>query len=185
MVEELLAGSISVVSGEHRLVRRDGSSQWVSSKVTLVRDDGVEPVLVLDDVFAELDVSRRERLAAAIADAEQVLITAAVGADVPDFPAERRFRVDAGTATPALPSSRRLRRSWRRAGGGRAGPPRRPGAARWKRRAPTRPAGRGTGAWTACSPTELGRLPGGSGRGSGPPAPSGGARADAARLFTV
>ncbi|MHA6513449.1 DNA replication/repair protein RecF [Tessaracoccus sp. Z1128] len=64
---------------------------------TLVRDDGVEPVLVLDDVFAELDVSRRERLAAAIADAEQVLITAAVGADVPDFPAERRFRVDAGT----------------------------------------------------------------------------------------
>ena len=68
---------------------------------TLVRDDGVEPVLVLDDVFAELDVSRRERLAEAIADAEQVLITAAVGADVPDFPAERRFRVDAGTVVPA------------------------------------------------------------------------------------
>jgi len=64
---------------------------------SLVRDDGVQPVLVLDDVFAELDVSRRERLAAAVADAEQVLITAAVGADVPDFPAERRFRVEAGT----------------------------------------------------------------------------------------
>jgi diguanylate cyclase (GGDEF)-like protein/PAS domain S-box-containing protein len=43
-VEELLAGSISVVSGEHRLVRRDGSSQWVSSKVTLVRDDDGKPV---------------------------------------------------------------------------------------------------------------------------------------------
>ncbi len=70
---------------------------------TLVRDDGVEPVLVLDDVFAELDVSRRERLAAAIADAEQVLITAAVGADVPDFPAECRFRVDAGTVFPDSP----------------------------------------------------------------------------------
>ncbi|HSO68914.1 MAG TPA: DNA replication/repair protein RecF [Arachnia sp.] len=70
---------------------------------TLVRDDGVEPVLVLDDVFAELDVSRRERLAAAIADAEQVLITAAVGADVPDFPAERRFRVDSGTLTLLAP----------------------------------------------------------------------------------
>ena len=70
---------------------------------TLVRDDGVEPVLVLDDVFAELDVSRRERLAAAIADAEQVLITAAVAADVPDFPAERRFRVDAGTVSPDSP----------------------------------------------------------------------------------
>ncbi|MHA6523451.1 DNA replication/repair protein RecF [Tessaracoccus sp. G1721] len=71
---------------------------------TLVRDDGVEPVLVLDDVFAELDVSRRERLAAAIAAAEQVLITAAVGADVPDFPAERRFRVDSGTVTAEPPA---------------------------------------------------------------------------------
>ncbi len=64
---------------------------------TLVRDDGTEPVLVLDDVFAELDVARRERLATAIEGAEQVLITAAVGADVPEFPAERRFRVEAGT----------------------------------------------------------------------------------------
>ncbi|RMB61508.1 DNA replication/repair protein RecF [Tessaracoccus antarcticus] len=62
----------------------------------LVRDDGTEPVLVLDDVFAELDTSRRDRLAGAIVDAEQVLITAAVGADVPGFPSERRFRVDAG-----------------------------------------------------------------------------------------
>lgn len=66
---------------------------------SLVRDEGVAPVLVLDDVFAELDVSRRERLAGAVADAEQVLITAAVGADVPDFPAERRFRVEAGAVT--------------------------------------------------------------------------------------
>ena len=64
---------------------------------TLVRDDGTEPVLVLDDVFAELDAMRRERLAAAIVDAEQVLITAAVGSDVPEFAAERRFRVEAGT----------------------------------------------------------------------------------------
>lgn len=63
----------------------------------LVRDDGTEPVLVLDDVFAELDTFRRDRLAGAITDAEQVLITAAVGSDVPDFPSERRFRVDAGT----------------------------------------------------------------------------------------
>ncbi len=63
----------------------------------LVRDDGTEPVLVLDDVFAELDASRRERLADAIRGAEQVLITAAVGADVPEFPAERRFRVEAGS----------------------------------------------------------------------------------------
>ncbi|GAB3811599.1 DNA replication/repair protein RecF [Tessaracoccus terricola] len=65
----------------------------------LVRDEGTEPVLVLDDVFAELDTTRRERLAGAVADAEQVLITAAVGADVPEFPSQRRFRVSAGTVS--------------------------------------------------------------------------------------
>jgi DNA replication and repair protein RecF len=43
-----------------------------------------DPVLILDDVFAELDQGRRSRLAAAIADFEQVLITAAVLEDVPD-----------------------------------------------------------------------------------------------------
>ena len=67
----------------------------------LVRADGIEPVLVLDDVFAELDTSRRERLARAVVDAEQVMITAAVGADVPDFPSARRFRVAAGVVAPA------------------------------------------------------------------------------------
>ncbi|MEI2716572.1 MAG: DNA replication/repair protein RecF [Candidatus Nanopelagicales bacterium] len=41
------------------------------------------PVLVLDDVFAELDEKRRDRLLDAVADAEQVLVTAAVPADVP------------------------------------------------------------------------------------------------------
>ena len=50
----------------------------------LRRDLGDDPVLVLDDVFAELDTGRRERLAALVADCEQVLITAAVFADVPD-----------------------------------------------------------------------------------------------------
>ena len=49
----------------------------------LLRADGVEPVLVLDDVFAELDTVRRERLAQAVGAAEQVLVTAAVDADVP------------------------------------------------------------------------------------------------------
>ena len=42
-----------------------------------------DPVLILDDVFAELDEARRARLAGAIADYEQVLITAAVRDDVP------------------------------------------------------------------------------------------------------
>ena len=47
-------------------------------------DDGGEPVLVLDDVFAELDDTRRGRLAELVGGAEQVLVTAAVPHDVPD-----------------------------------------------------------------------------------------------------
>ncbi|WP_329518961.1 DNA replication/repair protein RecF [Spirillospora sp. NBC_01491] len=49
----------------------------------LLRADGDDPVLILDDVFAELDAGRRRRLAEMVAPAEQVLITAAVPADVP------------------------------------------------------------------------------------------------------
>ncbi len=49
----------------------------------LLRSDGDDPVLILDDVFAELDVDRRERLAELVADTEQLLVTAAVAADVP------------------------------------------------------------------------------------------------------
>ena len=65
----------------------------------LLRDDAVEPVLVLDDVFAELDSTRRQRLAASVLSAEQVLVTAAVGADVPAELAGRRYRVAAGEVT--------------------------------------------------------------------------------------
>lgn len=49
----------------------------------LLRSEGGEPVLVLDDVFAELDTDRRIRLAELVAGAEQVLVTAAVELDVP------------------------------------------------------------------------------------------------------
>jgi DNA replication and repair protein RecF len=49
----------------------------------LLRADGVEPVLVLDDVFAELDAGRRERLAELVRGASQVIVTCAVDADVP------------------------------------------------------------------------------------------------------
>ena len=42
-----------------------------------------QPILVLDDVFAELDSGRRARLAHIVAQAEQVLITAAVGSEIP------------------------------------------------------------------------------------------------------
>ncbi|MCV2392838.1 DNA replication/repair protein RecF [Actinotalea sp. M2MS4P-6] len=47
-------------------------------------DEGSEPVLILDDVFAELDTRRRGRLAELVAGAEQVIVTAAVPADVPE-----------------------------------------------------------------------------------------------------
>ena len=59
----------------------------------LLREGREDPVLILDDVFAELDEGRRDRLAALVADGEQVLITAAVPADVPDVLAGARFTV--------------------------------------------------------------------------------------------
>jgi DNA replication and repair protein RecF len=55
-----------------------------------------DPIVILDDVFAELDVSRRDRLSRAISDFEQVIITAAVADDVPDLDVKRTFHVDAG-----------------------------------------------------------------------------------------
>lgn len=66
----------------------------------LRRDLGDDPVLVLDDVFAELDSGRRERLAADIADCEQVLITAAVPQDVPASLSGARLRVRKGSVEP-------------------------------------------------------------------------------------
>ncbi|MDI2130492.1 DNA replication/repair protein RecF [Yinghuangia seranimata] len=62
----------------------------------LLRADGGEPVLVLDDVFAELDARRRERLAELVAPGEQVLVTAAVAEDVPAVLAGARYAVSAG-----------------------------------------------------------------------------------------
>lgn len=56
----------------------------------LLRSEGGDPVLLLDDVFAELDAARRRALAGVAASAEQVLVTAAVGDDIPaDWDARR------------------------------------------------------------------------------------------------
>lgn len=56
----------------------------------LLRSEGGDPVLLLDDVFAELDSARRSALAGVAASAEQVLVTAAVGDDIPaDWDARR------------------------------------------------------------------------------------------------
>ncbi|WP_418154873.1 DNA replication/repair protein RecF [Actinoalloteichus caeruleus] len=63
----------------------------------LLRAEGSEPVLVLDDVFAELDQRRRSRLAAVAGRAEQVLVTAAVEEDVPAELTGGRFVVRDGT----------------------------------------------------------------------------------------
>lgn len=51
------------------------------------------PILILDDVFAELDEQRRERLLDAVTAAEQIIVTAAVAADVPERLAAQRFDV--------------------------------------------------------------------------------------------
>ena len=67
----------------------------------LLRQGREDPVLILDDVFAELDVGRRDRLAALAAGAEQVLVTAAVPADVPDVLTGARFTVRAGVISRA------------------------------------------------------------------------------------
>jgi DNA replication and repair protein RecF len=60
------------------------------------RTGGSAPILILDDVFAELDVQRRRKLAAIVSGAEQVLVTAAVDADIPEELSGRRVKVIAG-----------------------------------------------------------------------------------------
>ena len=62
----------------------------------LLRADGDDPILILDDVFAELDTERRAQLADLVAGAEQVLVTAAVAADVPEALAGVRYAVADG-----------------------------------------------------------------------------------------
>lgn len=56
-----------------------------------------DPIVILDDVFAELDADRRARLAGIVADFEQVVVTAAVEDDVPEALRARTVRVEAGT----------------------------------------------------------------------------------------
>jgi DNA replication and repair protein RecF len=65
----------------------------------LIRKDARagDPVLILDDVFAELDSTRRSRLAALVSHNEQVIITAAVAEDVPSELNANRINVRAGS----------------------------------------------------------------------------------------
>ena len=64
--------------------------------LNLVRSEGSEPILILDDVFAELDTTRREHLTAATKVSEQTFITAAVESDLPSDLNPARFYVEDG-----------------------------------------------------------------------------------------
>ena len=70
---------------------------WRLASYDLLRVDGDDPILVLDDVFAELDAGRRSALAEVAGSAEQTLITAAVAEDVPAALRGTRVQVAAGT----------------------------------------------------------------------------------------
>lgn len=100
--DELL---LSLGSGEQRLPVKGYASHGESwsfalalrlASYDLLRADGDDPILILDDVFAELDTERRRQLAELVAGAEQVLVTAAVVADVPAALAGARFLVGGG-----------------------------------------------------------------------------------------
>lgn len=69
------------------VLRSDGSGDF--------EGDG-EPILILDDVFAELDSRRRERLAEIVREAGQVFVTAAVGSELPEGLHGKEFRVSLG-----------------------------------------------------------------------------------------
>jgi len=100
--------ALTLGNGEHRLPVRGYASHGESwsfalalrlASYDLVRADGDDPILILDDVFAELDTERRSQLAELVAGAEQVLVTAAVSADVPEKLAGTRFLVAGGQVT--------------------------------------------------------------------------------------
>ncbi|ROP63496.1 DNA replication/repair protein RecF [Curtobacterium sp. ZW137] len=71
--------------------------QLASASILRAESTLGDPIIILDDVFAELDESRRERLGNAVADYEQVLITAAVFGDVPPQLAAHTVRIESGT----------------------------------------------------------------------------------------
>jgi DNA replication and repair protein RecF len=103
--DELLLTLGNGDSDEHRLPVRGYASHGESwsfalalrlASYDLLRADGDDPILILDDVFAELDAARRAQLAELVAGAEQVLVTAAVAADVPEKLAGVRYAVGGG-----------------------------------------------------------------------------------------
>ena len=99
---------LTLGNGQHRLPVKGYASHGESwsfalalklASYDLLRSDGDDPILILDDVFAELDSQRRRQLAELVAGAEQVLVTAAVDADVPEALAGVRYVVADGEVT--------------------------------------------------------------------------------------
>lgn len=74
---------------------RLGIAQWLRQE----RASG-DPIIVLDDVFSELDKARRERLVGLVSDYAQIIVTAAVEEDLPDGLGGRLVDVNAGVVTP-------------------------------------------------------------------------------------
>ncbi len=72
------------------------SLRLASAELLRAESPGGDPVLILDDVFAELDADRRGRLAGVVAGYEQVIVTAAVAGDVPEALRANAVRIDAG-----------------------------------------------------------------------------------------
>ena len=66
----------------------------------LLQDDGAKPILILDDVFSELDEERRERLISLANSAEQTFITVAVQSDLPPELTGKFFSVKSGSVKP-------------------------------------------------------------------------------------
>ncbi|MBY0688331.1 DNA replication/repair protein RecF [Microbacterium marinilacus] len=73
-----------------------------SAELLRAESPGGDPVLILDDVFAELDADRRARLAGVVAGYEQVLVTAAVAGDVPEALRANAVRIEAGRVLGTL-----------------------------------------------------------------------------------
>ncbi len=67
------------------------------ASMDILRDEGDDPILILDDVFAELDTKRRQALVDSVADVEQVIITAAVAEDIPSQWSGQRWSVTRGS----------------------------------------------------------------------------------------
>ena len=65
----------------------------------LLKSDGLSPILILDDVFSELDEDRREKLAQIAKTAEQTIITVAVESDLPKSLSGDRYLVKSGSVS--------------------------------------------------------------------------------------